>query len=150
MKPSKEEIEKAIGGNIPDDTEIEYSDKPPQDEDDTRFDLVVAIKDRFNVFRKLKAGKLIGFYIALCGFGFPIPSLYDISDHAVSYSIDVAGIAYEHLILDRTEDPDTWVVNLPDDAEIPASGTEIPFEELPPLSAVYPLSGSDFDVHGLT
>ena len=136
MKPTKEEIEKALGGEIPEGVNLEYGETIPADKDDLRFDLVVAVKDKFNVFKKSRAGKLVGFYVALCGLGFPIPAPYDICTTVISHSHNLVEIAYNHLIDEIQEDPEYMVVKLPEGLELSTTEDELDFDGVP-LSLIH-------------
>jgi hypothetical protein len=145
MKPSREEIESAIGGKMPDNAELEFGESEPKSSGGTKFDLVGIIKGKFTVWSKSVLGQFMGFYITLCGFGFPLPSLYEATSITMQQFIDVGHLVYEQATSPSPEPPDGWLVSVPTEFPLPPSGGPLSLDNLPTGSGGYPLSGSSFD-----
>lgn len=144
MKPSREEIEEAIGGELPEGVELEFGDSEPESSDGFVFELVVFIKNKFEVFKKTLAGHIVTYYIVLHGLGIPIPSPYQVVCYSMDRAADYSQIVYERAIEPMSEPPEGFLVALPIESPMPPSGQPLSADMLPTGTEVYPLSAHDF------
>ena len=140
-KPSKKELESAIGGSISDDVKLSYGDSEPSS---FEFELVAVIKNKFKVYKKSLSGKLIAIYVFMCGFGFPLPSLYDLSVRSVQHLDEVSHIVYESMNKSFEDRSGGLVIYLPEEFPLPEDESQIDMDNLPTGSGIYPLSADDF------
>ena len=142
MKPSKEEIESAIGGKLPENAELEFGGADPKSSGDTKFDFVVMIKDKFSVWKKSVLGRIVGFYIVL-GSIFPLPTLSEVTFIAADHFVDFGHLVYQRVIDPSPRPPDTYIVTVPTEFPLPPSGSPLSQGSLPTGSGIHPLSSYD-------
>jgi hypothetical protein len=145
MKPTREEIEKLLGGELPPDVPIEEVEQwpPPNIEPFGLSDLVCIIKGKYEVFKKVMNGRIVAIYLVLLTLGFPVPTVYQGIQIAKDQFQKVAPIVYRHLN-DPPEVPDNWLVVHETESPMPPSGVRIPMDILSIGSGIYPLSATTF------
>lgn len=152
MKPTREEIEHLLGGELPPDIPIkEVEQWPPlQTEPFGMAELVCIIKGRFALFKKVLDGRIVAIYLALLTLGFPVPTVYQGIQMASSQFQKISPIVYRHLT-DPPEMPANWLIVHKTESPMPPSGTQIPMDMLSIGSGVYPLSATTFsELQGAT
>ena len=147
MKPTREEIEELLGGKLPEDVPIDEVESWPPESDGSgaKFELVAFIKDKFAIFKKSLAGKIIRYYVYAFGFGFPIPSPLHVVTTTFAHVAQYSQIVYQRAVDPSPPPFDAYLVSVPREFPLPPSGGPLSLDSLPTGSGVFPLSASGFD-----
>jgi hypothetical protein len=145
MKPTREEIEKLLGGELPPDVPIEEVEQwpPPEMEPFGINELVCIIKGKYAVFKKIMGGRIVAIYLALMTLGVPVPTVYDGFRVTEDQFQKIAPIVFRHLT-DPPKTPENWLLVYRTESPPPPSALQIPMDILATSSGVYPISATTF------
>ena len=119
--PDRDEIERILGGSLPDDIPIElFEDFPDEHEG---FELVAYLKSKWAVLKKSIGGKLVKIYLIAVGLGCPIPTPWNLAVKLYEGSQPLQEVVYAHLFEScDSEDNFLWVEmeGLADDSALSA------------------------------
>lgn len=153
MKPSREEIESAIGGKLPSDIPVEEITSWPAESDGsgTRFELVTFIKGKYAVLKKTLIGRIVGYYVIAHGLGAPIPSPYIVVTQMIPNSVvigadkfaDYSKIIYDRVLAPSPDPIGGYLVTTPPEFQLPPTASPLSLDDLPKGSGVSPISGDN-------
>ena len=143
--PNREEIERELGGELPNDISIELFEEWPKAEKDVA--LFAVIRGKWAIYKKTKVGKLVSVYVILLGTGCPVPTPWDLGVRAYDASEPLIEVAYSHLFNHNdSDDQYLWVESSSTLPDMPLSSSSILSGEMPISLSAYALSASDFHV----